>query len=98
LALRSRLFDIRIKESRASKVDGLSVIASHPVGAQRPPETGSAKQSRAAYDALGCFVASLLAMTAESYRTFSARLNKNTPCSPNMFQNHHGRFVRTGRP
>ncbi len=70
-----------------AKVDGeLSVIASE------------AKQSRAAYDALDCFVATLLAMTAESYRPFPARLNKNTPCSPNMFQNHQGRFARTGRP
>ena len=25
-------------------------------------------------------------------------LSKNTPCSPNMFQNHQGRFSRKGRP
>jgi hypothetical protein len=38
-------------------VDVGSVIASHPVGAKRRRMTGSAKQSRAAYDALDCFVA-----------------------------------------
>ena len=27
-----------------------------------------------------------------------ARLSRNTPCSPNMFQNHHGTFSRSGRP
>ena len=32
------------------------------------------------------------------YFPFSARLSKNTPCSPNMFQTHHGRFSRSGRP
>ena len=32
------------------------------------------------------------------YRVFSARLSKNTPCSPNMFQNHQGRLTRSGRP
>ena len=26
------------------------------------------------------------------------RLSKNTPCSPNMFQTHQGRFSGTGRP
>ena len=25
-------------------------------------------------------------------------LSKNTPCSPNMFQTHQGRFSGTGRP
>jgi hypothetical protein len=34
----------------------------------------------------------------QSYFAFPARLSKNTPCSPNMFQNHHGRFSRKGRP
>jgi hypothetical protein len=34
----------------------------------------------------------------ESYFAFSARLSKNTPCSPNMFQNHQGKFTRSGRP
>jgi hypothetical protein len=34
----------------------------------------------------------------ETYFPFSPRLNKNTPCSPNMFQNHHGKFTRKGRP
>ena len=29
---------------------------------------------------------------------FPARLSKNTPCSPNMFQNHQGKFTRNGRP
>jgi hypothetical protein len=33
-----------------------------------------------------------------AYLLFSARLSRNTPCSPNMFQNHHGRFTRSGRP
>lgn len=26
------------------------------------------------------------------------RLSKNTPCSPNMFHTHQGRFSGTGRP
>ncbi len=26
------------------------------------------------------------------------RLSKNTPCSPNMFQNHQGALSRNGRP
>ena len=34
----------------------------------------------------------------ESYFAFSARLSKNTPCSPNMFQNHQGALSRNGRP
>jgi hypothetical protein len=34
----------------------------------------------------------------ESYLTFPARLSRNTPCSPNMFQNHQGKFTRSGRP
>jgi hypothetical protein len=34
----------------------------------------------------------------ESYRPFSARLSRNTPCSPNMFQNHQGAVSRSGRP
>lgn len=25
------------------------------------------------------------------------RLSRNTPCSPNMFQNHHGALRRSGR-
>ena len=29
---------------------------------------------------------------------FPARLSRNTPCSPNMFQNHHGALSRSGRP
>jgi hypothetical protein len=33
-----------------------------------------------------------------SYLLFSARLNRNTPCSPNMFQNHQGMLTRSGRP
>jgi hypothetical protein len=32
------------------------------------------------------------------YRPLPARLNKNTPCSPNMFQNHQGALSRSGRP
>jgi hypothetical protein len=32
------------------------------------------------------------------YLFFPARLSKNTPCSPNMFQNHQGRLSRSGRP
>ena len=32
------------------------------------------------------------------YRPFSARLSRNTPCSPNMFQNHQGALSRSGRP
>jgi hypothetical protein len=34
-----------------------AAIASHPVGAKRRRMTGSAKQSRTAYDALDCFFA-----------------------------------------
>ena len=34
----------------------------------------------------------------QCYFPFSARLSKNTPCSPNMFQNHHGKLSRSGRP
>ncbi len=34
----------------------------------------------------------------ENYFAFSARLSRNTPCSPNMFQNHQGKFTRSGRP
>jgi len=41
------------------------VIASQRVGAKRRPMTGSAKQSGTEYDALDCFVASLLAMTTK---------------------------------
>jgi len=26
------------------------------------------------------------------------RVNKNTACSPNRFQNHHGALIRTGLP
>ena len=37
-------------------------------------------------------------MTDDAYFAFSARLSRNTPCSPNMFQNHQGRFTRSGRP
>ena len=33
-----------------------------------------------------------------AYRAFPARLSRNTPCSPNMFQNHQGAFSRSGRP
>jgi hypothetical protein len=39
---------------------------------------------------------SLLAMTR--HFVFSALDSKNTPCSPNMFQTHQGRFSGTGRP
>ncbi len=31
------------------------------------------------------------------YRPFSALLSRNTPCSPNMFQNHQGMATRKGR-
>src|SRR6516225_11570007 len=34
--------------------------------------------------------------TVARYRP--ARLSRNTPCSPNIFQNHQGRFSGTGRP
>jgi hypothetical protein len=34
----------------------------------------------------------------QPYLLFPARLSKNTPCSPNMFQNHHGALSRSGRP
>lgn len=34
----------------------------------------------------------------DGYLVFSARLSRNTPCSPNMFQNHHGALNRSGRP
>jgi hypothetical protein len=37
-------------------------------------------------------------MTDLAYFVFSARLSKNTPCSPNMFQNHQGALSRSGRP
>ncbi len=37
-------------------------------------------------------------MAVDIYFAFPARLSKNTPCSPNMFQNHQGRFTRSGRP
>ncbi|MEH2525291.1 hypothetical protein V1288_003200 [Bradyrhizobium sp. AZCC 2176] len=37
-------------------------------------------------------------MTAESYFPTVPLLSKNTPCSPNMFQTHQGRFSGTGRP
>ena len=36
-------------------------------------------------------------MTGANY-FLPARLSRNTPCSPNMFQNHQGRFSRSGRP
>jgi hypothetical protein len=42
------------------------VIASQRVGAKRRPMTGSAKQSRGRKERLDCFVASLLAMTADN--------------------------------
>lgn len=29
---------------------------------------------------------------------FPPLVSRNTPCSPNMFQTHHGRFSGTGRP
>ncbi len=32
------------------------------------------------------------------YLPFPPLLSKNTPCSPNMFQTHQGRFSGTGRP
>ena len=35
---------------------------------------------------------------SSAYFAFSARLSRNTPCSPNMFQNHQGKFTRSGRP
>jgi len=35
---------------------------------------------------------------AGTYFPFPARLKRNTPCSPNMFQNHHGALSRNGRP
>ena len=34
----------------------------------------------------------------KSYFPFPARLSRNTPCSPNMFQNHQGMLTRSGRP
>ena len=37
-------------------------------------------------------------MTRMRYFPFPPRLSRNTPCSPNMFQNHQGRFSRSGRP
>jgi hypothetical protein len=39
-----------------------------------------------------------LQLLRTTYLAFSARLSKKTPCSPNMFQNHQGRFTRSGRP
>ena len=36
-----------------------------------------------------------LAMTATYF--FPARLSRNTPCSPNIFQNHQGMLKRSGR-
>ncbi|SIN85887.1 hypothetical protein SAMN05443247_00256 [Bradyrhizobium erythrophlei] len=39
----------------------------------------------------------LLAMTESAYFALP-RLSKNTPCSPNMFQNHQGRLSLKGRP
>ena len=44
------------------------------------------------------FVASLLGMTRSLLPLPRPRLSKNTPCSPNMFHTHHGRFSGTGRP
>lgn len=34
----------------------------------------------------------------ENYFESPPRLSRNTPCSPNMFQNHQGKFRRSGRP
>ena len=39
-----------------------------------------------------------VAYAVKRYFAFSARLSKNTPCSPNMFQNHQGMVTRSGRP
>jgi len=55
-----RLFQVSLIMSRHL------VIASQRVGAKRRPTTGSAKQSRVEHSILDCFVALLLAMTAES--------------------------------
>ncbi len=38
-------------------------------------------------------------MTTTGFAYFAfPRLSKNTPCSPNMFQNHQGRLSLRGRP
>src|SRR6266403_1092535 len=47
---------------------------------------------------LDCFVADAPRNDGKPYFAFPARLSKNTPCSPNMFQNHQGRLTRSGRP
>jgi hypothetical protein len=38
------------------------------------------------------------ALSEWRYFAFPARLSRNTPCSPNMFQNHQGALSRSGRP
>jgi hypothetical protein len=46
----------------------------------------------------GAFAYPTEATAAKAYFAFPARLSRNTPCSPNMFQNHQGALSRSGRP
>ena len=71
------------------------VIASQRVRAKRGTMTGSAKQSRATRSALDCFVASLLAMTAERHESmFSRRVSPELCISITLLKNRGRREDR----
>jgi hypothetical protein len=86
----------------------MAVIASQRVGANAPPDDRLSEAiHRLRNEKLDCFVAiaplrKRFAFVAGNdgvtYLLFPARLSRNTPCSPNMFQNHQGMLTRKGRP
>src|SRR5205807_8898163 len=66
----------------------------------RPPSSGikSLTEPRAARAAWGSFLSKgTLALESKKQRYFR-RLSRNTACSPNRFQNHHGTLRRIGAP
>jgi len=84
---------LRGRSSRAIARDGWGLAATLVSyrSSSRPPPQPSPASGRGSSPAL----------RQELRRThfaFPARLSRNTPCSPNMFQNHHGAMSRNGRP
>ena len=75
------------------EVDGLAVI---PGRAKREPRCAIAHRRMLRDSGFACFARP--GMTPRRYFPAPPLLSKNTPCSPNMFQTHQGRFSGTGRP
>ena len=77
---------------------GTMAGARSPVDGARTGLTVIASASEAVHVSPMWIASSLALLAMTAYFSFPARLSRNTPCSPNMFQNHQGMFTRSGRP